>query len=143
LHGRGARRAALGIPPGTVKSRSYYALRALRDAHAGGLRPHGTVGIMNAPDSPNSTSDHADIAGYLLETLTEQERQQADAHLAECAECRNRGGVTAGMGRGAARRARGHAAGRTAGRRRSAAAADPCARCATSRPGGGIGARRW
>jgi len=28
--------AALGIPPGTVKSRSYYALRALRDAHAGG-----------------------------------------------------------------------------------------------------------
>jgi RNA polymerase sigma-70 factor (ECF subfamily) len=25
----------LGIPPGTVKSRSYYALRALREAHAG------------------------------------------------------------------------------------------------------------
>jgi hypothetical protein len=43
---------------------------------------------MNAPDSPNSTSDHADIAGYLLETLTAEERQQADAHIAECAECR-------------------------------------------------------
>jgi RNA polymerase sigma-70 factor (ECF subfamily) len=27
--------AALGIPPGTVKSRTYYALRALREAHAG------------------------------------------------------------------------------------------------------------
>jgi RNA polymerase sigma-70 factor, ECF subfamily len=26
---------ALGIPPGTVKSRTYYALRALREAHAG------------------------------------------------------------------------------------------------------------
>ena len=28
--------AALGIPPGTVKSRSHYALRAMREAHAGG-----------------------------------------------------------------------------------------------------------
>jgi RNA polymerase sigma-70 factor (ECF subfamily) len=27
---------ALGIPPGTVKSRSYYALRALREAHPAG-----------------------------------------------------------------------------------------------------------
>jgi len=27
---------ALGIPPGTVKSRSYYALRALREAHVQG-----------------------------------------------------------------------------------------------------------
>jgi RNA polymerase sigma-70 factor (ECF subfamily) len=43
---------------------------------------------MNAPDSPNSTSDHADIAGYLLETLSSEERQQADEHMAECAECR-------------------------------------------------------
>jgi len=27
---------ALGVPPGTVKSRCFYALRALRDAHPGG-----------------------------------------------------------------------------------------------------------
>jgi hypothetical protein len=43
---------------------------------------------MNTPDTPNSTSDHADIAGYMLETLTTEEREQADAHIAECAECR-------------------------------------------------------
>lgn len=43
---------------------------------------------MNQPDIPNSTSDHADIAGYLLETLSPEERQQAEQHIAECAECR-------------------------------------------------------
>jgi hypothetical protein len=43
---------------------------------------------MNTPDSPNSTSDHADIAGYLLDTLSPEERQQADEHFAGCDECR-------------------------------------------------------
>jgi anti-sigma factor RsiW len=36
----------------------------------------------------NPTSDHVDIAGYLVEMLTPEERQRADAHLATCAECR-------------------------------------------------------
>jgi anti-sigma factor RsiW len=36
----------------------------------------------------NSTSDHTDIAGYLMETLTEPEKQQVEEHLAGCAECR-------------------------------------------------------
>ena len=35
--------AALGVPPGTVKSRSYYALRAMRAAMSGG----GTLGGGN------------------------------------------------------------------------------------------------
>jgi hypothetical protein len=43
---------------------------------------------MNTPDSPNSTSDHADIAGYLLDTLSPEERQQAEEHFAGCDECR-------------------------------------------------------
>jgi anti-sigma factor RsiW len=43
---------------------------------------------MTQPDSTNSTSDHADIAGYLLETLGPEERRQAEEHFAGCAECR-------------------------------------------------------
>jgi hypothetical protein len=43
---------------------------------------------MNAADSANPTSDHADIAGYLMETLSEEQKQQVEAHLAGCAECR-------------------------------------------------------
>jgi hypothetical protein len=44
---------------------------------------------MTQADSPNSTSDHADIAGYLLETLSPDERRQAEEHFAGCAECRS------------------------------------------------------
>ncbi|MBU2668338.1 zf-HC2 domain-containing protein [Actinoplanes bogorensis] len=40
---------------------------------------------MSTPDSANK---HVDIAGYLLEMLSEQEKAQADEHLAGCAECR-------------------------------------------------------
>jgi Putative zinc-finger len=43
---------------------------------------------MKPSDSLNPTGDHADIAGYLMETLTPQEKQQVDEHLAGCAECR-------------------------------------------------------
>jgi RNA polymerase sigma-70 factor (ECF subfamily) len=43
---------------------------------------------MKPSDSVNSTGDHVDISGYLLQTLTPAERQQVEAHLAGCAECR-------------------------------------------------------
>ncbi|WP_250009188.1 anti-sigma factor [Actinoplanes sp. M2I2] len=33
-------------------------------------------------------SDHADIAGYLLDTLTPEQRRETEDHLAGCAECR-------------------------------------------------------
>src|SRR4030095_4511575 len=52
-------------------------------------RRDGTVSIMNARDSANSTSDHVDIAGYLMETLSPEEKQRVEEHLAECAECRS------------------------------------------------------
>jgi anti-sigma factor RsiW len=38
---------------------------------------------MNPP-----TNEHVDIAGYLMEMLTPEEKQQADEHLARCPECR-------------------------------------------------------
>jgi anti-sigma factor RsiW len=38
---------------------------------------------MNPP-----TNEHVDIAGYLMEMLTPDEKQQADEHLSRCPECR-------------------------------------------------------
>jgi len=38
---------------------------------------------MNPP-----TNEHVDIAGYLMEMLTPEQKQQADEHLAGCDECR-------------------------------------------------------
>ena len=38
---------------------------------------------MNPP-----TNEHVDIAGYLMEMLTPEQKQRADGHLAGCAECR-------------------------------------------------------
>lgn len=38
---------------------------------------------MNPP-----TNEHVDIAGYLMEMLTPEQKQQADEHLTGCAECR-------------------------------------------------------
>jgi Putative zinc-finger len=43
---------------------------------------------MNAADSANPTSDHVDIAGYLMETLSPEQRQRVEEHLADCAACR-------------------------------------------------------
>jgi hypothetical protein len=43
---------------------------------------------MNTADNANPMSGHADIAGYLMETLTADEKRQVDEHLAGCAECR-------------------------------------------------------
>jgi anti-sigma factor RsiW len=43
---------------------------------------------MKPSDSLNPTGDHADIAGYLMDTLTPEQKQQVEDHLADCAECR-------------------------------------------------------
>jgi anti-sigma factor RsiW len=44
---------------------------------------------MKPSDSVNSTGDHVDISGYLLETLSPEQKQQVEEHLAGCAECRD------------------------------------------------------
>jgi hypothetical protein len=36
----------------------------------------------------NPTSDHVDIAGYLVQMLTPEQKQRADEHIAACEECR-------------------------------------------------------
>jgi anti-sigma factor RsiW len=42
---------------------------------------------MSTPESA-PINDHVDLAGYLLEMLSEEEKSRADEHLAGCAECR-------------------------------------------------------
>ncbi|MET0425300.1 MAG: zf-HC2 domain-containing protein, partial [Actinoplanes sp.] len=44
---------------------------------------------MSTPESVNPTNDHVDLAGYLMEMLTPEEKREADEHLATCAECRD------------------------------------------------------
>jgi anti-sigma factor RsiW len=44
---------------------------------------------MSTPESTNPTNDHVDMAGYLMEMLTPEERRRADNHLATCDECRD------------------------------------------------------
>jgi anti-sigma factor RsiW len=43
---------------------------------------------MSTPESTNPTNDHVDLAGYLMEMLTPEEKQRANSHLAGCAACR-------------------------------------------------------
>jgi hypothetical protein len=43
---------------------------------------------MSTPESTNPTNDHVDMAGYLMEMLTPEQKQRADSHLAGCAACR-------------------------------------------------------
>ena len=43
---------------------------------------------MSTPESTNPTNDHVDLAGYLMEMLSPDEKQRADSHLAGCAACR-------------------------------------------------------
>jgi anti-sigma factor RsiW len=43
---------------------------------------------MSTPESTNPTNDHVDMAGYLMEMLTPEEKRAADEHLAGCAACR-------------------------------------------------------
>ena len=43
---------------------------------------------MSTPESTNPTNDHVDMAGYLMEMLTPEEKQRADEHLRGCDACR-------------------------------------------------------
>jgi hypothetical protein len=43
---------------------------------------------MSTPESANPTNDHVDMAGYVMDMLTPEEKQRADEHLATCADCR-------------------------------------------------------
>ncbi|GIE99310.1 anti-sigma factor family protein [Paractinoplanes rishiriensis] len=44
---------------------------------------------MSTPESQNPTNDHVDMAGYLMEMLTPDEKRRADGHLTACAACRD------------------------------------------------------
>lgn len=44
---------------------------------------------MSTPESVNPTNDHVDLAGYLMDMLTPDERARAEEHLTTCAECRD------------------------------------------------------
>lgn len=43
---------------------------------------------MSTPDSANPTNDHVDMAGYVMDMLTAEEKQRADEHLTTCTACR-------------------------------------------------------
>jgi anti-sigma factor RsiW len=44
---------------------------------------------MSTPERTNPTNDHVDMAGYLMEMLTPDEKSKADEHLTGCTECRD------------------------------------------------------
>ena len=75
--GRSVAEAArvLGIPAGTVKSRCYYALRALRLALAGAGG--------DAVTCPVTT----ELGAYVLGALEPAERRQVEGHLGDCPAC--------------------------------------------------------
>lgn len=66
----------LGVPPGTVKSRCHYALRALKLALA--ERESGNV---TCPEGVH------DVAAYVLGALEPEERVRLEAHLRGCPVC--------------------------------------------------------
>ena len=76
----------LGIPLGTVKTRTFAALRALprRARH-----PRGAA-MTAGSESPAAEHDRlrTDLAGYVLGGLTAAEQAAVEAHLAECESCR-------------------------------------------------------
>jgi anti-sigma factor RsiW len=43
---------------------------------------------MKPSENANTADDHVDIAGYLVQTLTPEQRQQVERHLTGCDECR-------------------------------------------------------
>jgi anti-sigma factor RsiW len=65
----------IGLPLGTVKSRTYHALRALREHLKEGSR---------MPDR----EVHLDLAAYALDSLDAGERVRFERHLVECQSCR-------------------------------------------------------
>ena len=66
----------LGLPLGTVKSRTYYALRALRLAlQERGIQERGIHTTTSSPTLP-------DLAGYVLDALEPDERAAFEQHLA-------------------------------------------------------------
>jgi anti-sigma factor RsiW len=44
---------------------------------------------MSTPERTPPTNDHVDMAGYLMEMLTPEEKERADEHLTGCTECRD------------------------------------------------------
>ena len=43
---------------------------------------------MSTPESTNPTNDHVDMAGYVMDMLTPEQKRRADEHLTGCPECR-------------------------------------------------------
>jgi hypothetical protein len=44
---------------------------------------------MSTPESTNPTNDHVDMAGYVMEMLSPDEKRRADGHLSSCTACRD------------------------------------------------------
>lgn len=73
-----------GLPPGTVKSRTYYAVRALKLVleEMGGLVTY---------------EERRSLASYVLGALSPADRRQLDNHLLGCADCREELASYAGL----------------------------------------------
>lgn len=70
--------ATLGIPAGTVKSRSYYALRGTAAGDAGARMER-----MSEPDAALTS-----LGAYVLGALSPTERAEVGEHLRGCSGCR-------------------------------------------------------
>ena len=74
----------LSIPPGTVKSRCYYALRALRST----LEPAVGRDRGGRPAMIEMHRETEQLGAYALGALTEAEAAEHDWHLGGCPRCR-------------------------------------------------------
>lgn len=66
----------LGLPLGTVKTRTYHGLRALQRAS------------KRETSMAEQSTPHTDLGGYVLGVLEPEEIAAFEAHLAECPDCR-------------------------------------------------------